>query len=272
MTRKTSIAFFILLFVLGFPFKFYAQSQENNKVNISEDVNITIDAATSNENFEDIKAMLSEYGIVAAFSDITRNDKDQIIGLKIKLVGQSSQTTSQRNSNRPIKNLSFGRKDGNLYIGDDNGLPNMFSLFSDSNSFESPFESDSLHSRLSGFAAFDFFNDPNSIFLLQGDSLAIDQIRDKMMQNFNFKNSLSNRFSYLFDEDYNDKQQKYYFKDDPNKAKMIIIDGEISDFKTLSELANANKLDTIDSLSPKTAVSIYGEKAKHGAIIATIKQ
>jgi len=272
MTRKTSIAFFILLFVLGFPFKFYAQSQENNKVNISEDVNITIDAATSNENFEDIKAMLSEYGIVAAFSDITRNDKDQIIGLKIKLVGQSSQTTSQRNSNRPIKNLSFGRKDGNLYIGDDNGLPNMFSLFAGSNSFERLFENDSLQSGSSGFGAFDFFDDPNSIFLLQGDSLAIDQIRDKMMQNFSFKNSLSNRFSYLFDEEYNDKQQKYHFVDEPNKTKIIVIDGEISDFKTLSKLANDNKLDSVDSLSPKTAMSIYGEKARDGAIIATTER
>jgi len=260
-----------LAFVFGLGFlnshliNCYSQNQNGSETNITEDVNITIDAATTDENFEDIKTMLLEYGIEANFSSLKRNNKEEITGIKIKLISGNAQSSSQRMSNRPIDKLSFGRKNGNLYVSDDSGLPDMFSMFAKGNFFEN----DSL---ISGFDPYDFFNDTNSTFLFNGDSLTIDQIRDRMMQDFSFKNSLSDRFSYLFDEGYDDEQKRYRFVDDPNKTKVIVIDGKISNFKILSKLAEDDKLGSVDVLSPKAAISIYGEKGKDGAIIATTKQ
>ncbi len=63
----------------------------------------------------------------------------------------------------------------------------------------------------------------------------------------------------------------YQFYDDPNTNKLIIIDGKESDFKTLDHLAKENKIDDVASLKSKTAMSIYGQKAKDGALIVTTK-
>ena len=51
-----------------------------------------------------------------------------------------------------------------------------------------------------------------------------------------------------------------------------MIDGKKADFKKLDELAKSNKLKSVDFLKPDTAKSLYGKKAKDGAIIATTKK
>lgn len=68
------------------------------------------------------------------------------------------------------------------------------------------------------------------------------------------------------------EQKRFQFVDDPNIKKVIIIDGKEADFKTLDQLAKDNKLEAVDILKSKTAVSIYGERAKDGVIIATTKK
>lgn len=87
---------------------------------------------------------------------------------------------------------------------------------------------------------------------------------------------MNDRFSFLFDDKYDDEQKTYRFVDDPNLKRVVIIDGEVqlkdSGINTLNALAKANKLDTVDSLQPKRAMSIYGEKARDGAIIVTTKK
>ncbi|MEM6516389.1 MAG: hypothetical protein AAF688_09415, partial [Bacteroidota bacterium] len=262
---RISKIYWIFFLTIGLTFQINGQAPNDKSTVESDDINITIDANTTDKNFEEIKAMLAEYNIEAKFSNIKRNENTEITGIKIKLSSGGSQTSSQRSSYQPIYKLSLGRKDGSLYIGEDNGLPNMLSMLGGRGSIENFFENDSLFSGFSGFDANTLFNDPNSMFLFNGDSLTIDQIRDRMMQNFNFKNSLSDRFSYLFDDGYDDGQQKYQFRDDPNLNKIIVIDGEISDFETLSKLADEDKLDSVDNLSPKAAISIYGQKGKDGA-------
>ena len=67
-------------------------------------------------------------------------------------------------------------------------------------------------------------------------------------------------------------KKKFSFVDDPNIEKLIIIDGKEATFAQLDKLAKEDKLDSVDFLKSKTAVSIYGDKAKDGAIIATSKK
>ena len=264
---------FVLVFFLvsGMNIDSVSAQTKNELLNKStEDVNVTIDAITTDANFEDIKTMLADYGIKLSFSGIDRDKDGKLTGVKIELSNDTGQKSKSRiSSNNPIGKLSFGRKNGNLYAGQANNLPNMFSMLGKTNSFQRGFESDSL---ISLFDPNDFFNDPNSMFLFSGDSLTIDQIKERMMQNFSFKNSGSDRFRFMFDDAYDNEQKRYKFIDDPNKKKIIVIDGEISNFGRLNALAETNTLDTIDILQPKTAMSIYGEAARDGAIIVTTKQ
>lgn len=69
-----------------------------------------------------------------------------------------------------------------------------------------------------------------------------------------------------------ERKTEYSFVDDPNIEKLIIIDGKEAKFEKLDKLAKDGKLDSVDFLKSKTAISIYGDKAKDGAIIATTKK
>lgn len=68
------------------------------------------------------------------------------------------------------------------------------------------------------------------------------------------------------------KSKQFHFVDDPDIEKLIIIDGQEANFEKLDTLAKEEKLDAVEFLKSKTAMSIYGEKAKDGAIIATTKE
>lgn len=97
------------------------------------------------------------------------------------------------------------------------------------------------------------------VFIIKGDkkieNLHIDSIKDLIHEELDFQES-----------------KQFIFLDDPEKEKLIIIDGKEASFKELDSLAKEGNLDSFDVLKPKTAMSIYGEKAKDGAIIVTTKQ
>ena len=65
---------------------------------------------------------------------------------------------------------------------------------------------------------------------------------------------------------------KYNFVNDPDVDKLIMIDGKESTFEELDRLAKDDQLQDVDFLKASTAVSIYGDKAKDGAIIAITKK
>ncbi len=235
-----------------------AQTKSSTQVIIE----VTIDQSTSDDDFENIKDMFSEYGIEASFSNIKRNENDEITGISITLSSENGQQTSSSfSSNRPIKSMTFGSENGSLYIGNSKGNASMFGFFNKNRS-SLPFDMDSIFGSKSRIFKFDdFFNGNSSKLLFDSDSLDIDALRKKFMQNFSF----GSNNSMLSD---NDNNQRFRFVDNPDKDTLIIIDGEISDFKTLDNLAKANKLSDVDVLKPETAMSLYGDKAKDGAIIA----
>lgn len=267
----------VLLASIGLAsFSLTAQSKNNSVKDIVDDINITIDKSTSESDLADIKELLLDYDVTIEFTNVQRNELEEITGISIKLSTNNGQEAmSQISSNRPIDTISFGRKNGNLYVGQGDQQLNMFTLFNNGSGFPKAFESDSLFkNHFKSFQHFnldDFFNDKNSMFMFNGDSLTIEELKDKMMQNFSFKNSTGDRFSFLFNDDYDTSNGTYKFIDDPNKDKVIVIDGKISDFPTLDKLAKADEIDKVDVLKPETAMSIYGDKAKDGAIIVTTK-
>lgn len=243
--------------------------EAQTKSSIEDNVNITIDKSTSDKDFDSIKEMLSEYGINAFFENIKRNQNDEITGISITLSTENGQQTSSSfSSNLPINSMSFGSKNGNLYIGNSSG-GNMFALFNNNN-FAFPFDMDSLFAGKSrSFKLDDFFKGNSNMFFFDDDSLDVDALKKKFMKNFNYGNSSRNNISDYLNRA--SKTQKFNFIDNPDKETLIVIDGKISDFETLDRLAKSDKLSDVDVLKPETAISIYGKKAKDGAIIATTK-
>ena len=240
-------------------------------------VSVTIDNETSDDQINDIVNLLKENGITPTLTNIQRNDEGKITAIRIVLEdANGNQTSSQMSSNIPISQIVFGRKDGLLYItqSSDNGA---FAFFNRPNMMPFQFENDSLFSQQFGsFGNFnfdDFFGDDNQgSFFMNGKSMTLEELKEQMKQNFG--NQMGNQnFSWFFNDDHSpSSEQKFKFYDDPNTNKLIIIDGKESDFDTLNSLAESDKLKAVDNLRPETAISIYGDKAKDGAIIATTKK
>lgn len=246
--------------------------QAQNKRTFEDNVEITIDKSTTDKDFEGITSMLQEYGIKAEFKSIKRNTSKEITSLSITLSSKSGQQTSSSiSSNRPINAISFGSKNGGLYIGKSRENGNMFALFNNNN-FNVPFDMDSIFGGNGmSFKMKDFFSGNSDLFLFDSDTVDIDDLKKRFKQKFNFSPNSLNSFSFS-ENNNNNTSPRYRFVDSPEKETLIVIDGEISNFDTLDVLAKANKLTDVDVLKAETAMSIYGDKAKDGAIIAITKK
>jgi len=271
-------------------------STNKNRITVQQNdsVNITIDSDTSDEELDDIKTMLKEHGITAKFSNIKRNSDGELTGIKIELKDTNGNTAvSQTSSNMPIQTFSFGRKNNSLYVSQGKGHFGNFAFFGDDMNFDFNFDFDHdsifkhrFHKLDSlGFGNMFMFDDEDGSFMFNGKSFDMDEIKDKMNNMFIFeegedgekrfiiKGHKGNHFFFDDDDEHSEhkKHQKFRFVDNPDTEKLIVIDGKDSDFKTLDELAKSDKLESVDVLKSKTAMSIYGDKAKDGAIIATTK-
>ena len=254
-----------------------SETSINEDVLLNENTSITIDSNTSDSEFEDIQAILKEQQITASFTHIERNDAGQIISIKIELTdANGNQAVSQMSSNVPIPQIVFGKKDGTLYITRSSKEQGAMAFFNRPNMAPFGFGNDSLGSptmpHFGNFNFDDFFNDEDHAFFLNGQTLNLEELREQMKKQMESSGFFGNNLSWFFDtQDNGALSNKFNFMDDPNTNKLIIIDGKESDFQTLDQLAKSDKLKTVDHLQPDTAVSIYGDKAKDGAVIATTK-
>ena len=251
-------------------------------------VNITVDSDTTDDELDDINDMLKEHGITVKFSNIKRNDEGELTSIKIELRDENGNTAvSQTSSNMPIQTFSFGRKNGSLYVSQGKSHFGNFAFFGDDMTFDFNFDHDSIFQhhfqKLDSlrFESIFEFDDENNKFFFNGKSIDMDELKERMNKmfifgdedgNFTFRGGDGNHF-FFGDDDGNGmkKHQKFRFVDNPDTEKLIVIDGKESDFKTLDDLAKNDKLESVDVLKSKTAMSIYGKKAKDGAIIATTK-
>lgn len=225
---------------------------------IGADITMTMDSNATNENMEEMAKLLKEHNIKAEFSNIKRNEEGKITAIRIELTDDGNgKAVSQISSFNPIANISFGRKEGLLFITQNgHGSSQGFSFINGASPF---FANDSIFEQQFGmlkkFNLQDFFNNPNSGMSFNGSPLNFDELEKQMLEEMNALGH-SNQFSFM---------------DDPNTDKLIIIDGKESDFETLDKLANQKKIVAVDALKPETAMSIYGDRAKDGALIVSTK-
>ena len=245
--------------------------------NIDNKIKVTIDKHTTDNEFKEIVKTLKKHNIEAKFSGIKRNKNHEIVAIKIKLKDDNgNESNTSLSSDNPISTINLGAEKNSLYI-----------TSSDSKNF-------SFNGTHSLSKHFDFsFDDDEHVLTINGKTFDFEDIKDKIEDAFVFEEDKDgkrvviklNNFNFDFDDD-NDhgeehevehewitKQysQKFHFVDDPEIEKLIMIDGKKADFKKLDELAKSNKLESVDFLKPDTAKSLYGNKAKDGAIIATTK-
>lgn len=240
-----------------------------------DNVTATINKETTDIQFNDLIAYFKSNNIQLEVNEVSRNNQKEITGLSLSLEKENQQTSYNMHSNTPISDLELGYKDGNVFIGniaDTNAFAGTNSL---NHLFNSLNQNGATLDSLLSENQFSFsFGSDDIRKLLNESSFDFDQMQEDFFnQFFNSQNnsaskkentppSASSNFNTL---------PKYNFINKKNIKKLIIIDGKESNFKTLDALAKADQLKDVDNLKISTAISLYGNKAKDGAIIATTK-
>ncbi|MDX1472296.1 MAG: hypothetical protein R3213_12425, partial [Flavobacteriaceae bacterium] len=200
--------------------------------------------------------------IDSEFTSIERNEKEELLGLKITLKNGNQTVSSSMSNNTGLGKVSFGRKNGQLYISQDGFGSGNLAFFNMPNVQSFSFGTDSLFGQYpQNFGSFnfeEFFDDNGEAWFSNFNSESLEEFMERMRSR---AGSGASGFS----------NQRYTFIDDPNTDKLIIIDGKESNFEELDRLSKEDKLKAVDFLQTETAISLYGEKAKDGAIIATTK-
>lgn len=260
-----------------------------NVVRLNDKVTATITKNTTRKELEDLKEFFGSNGITFQIKKVKYNTQNEIVALSFVLKSENGgQSKYSSSSNNPISDLELGKRDGSLFIEsmeNHSGLAQLQNLggLSQLQNLQQlgHMDIDSLM-RDHGFTL--GFDEEDGIFSINGQDFDIDEIERKMEKMFgHLGENGSFNFNFDFDEDdrpstsansNNDWEEmpKYNFVDDPDVNKLIMIDGKESTFEELDRLAKDDKLQDVDFLKASTAVSIYGDKAKDGAIIAITKE
>lgn len=245
----------------------------------TENITATITKETTESQLNDLKSYFKKHDISLTIKKVSRNSENEITGLKISLQKNGQQSSYNMQSNTPITDLELGFKNENVFIG--NASDSMAMAFGNGSPFgnllNSLNQNESAIDSLISENQFSFsFNSNDLQKFLKDSSLDFDQIQEQFFSNFFNSNGNSSGKQSFSSPNISPKKQgsvipKYTFFNNKNINKLIIIDGKESDFETLDALAKADKLTEVDNLKPSTAISIYGNKAKDGAIIATTK-
>ncbi|WP_025741763.1 hypothetical protein [Aquimarina pacifica] len=244
----------------------------NNSNNIqSDEITAIINKDTSEKELDDLKAFFYDNGIELIIKKIEYNQNNELTSLSIILKKGNSKSQYSSSSNTPISKLELGYKNGGLFITNSGisgtNILNNLSHFSYPN-----IDMDSIMKKHGLAFNFNFEEENDSIL---GSHFDIHKLKDQFMQSFNFEEDENGNLVFggkQMQPFQNQRSQKYSFVDNPNIEKLIIIDGKEANFETLDDLANSDQLAEVDFLKPITAISIYGDKAKDGAIIAITKK
>ena len=273
----------ILTFFGVFTTSIFANTFTETNTSQEQEITATINKNTTESELQDLVLFLKENNLLLNVKKQQRNENTEITAISLVLSNDSQQTQYNSSSNTPIADLTLGMKDGGLFITSANpndvlmGGQDLIASFMGGNG------ASNIQDMIRNFGFyFDVLFDNSAQLKKSMDSIYanadktnLNDLRDRLLSSFHIEADENGAFS-LNGQTINPLQQKnlpkYSFIDKPSIKKIIMIDGKESSFETLDKLAKADQLDQVDFLKAATATSIYGKKAKDGAIIATTKK
>lgn len=128
---KLALAFSL---IIGGSFSILAQNQKKRELieinNDNNDVIMTWNKTTPESEMNDDVKALKEYGVTIKYSDVKRNDKNEITGLKLSYEDEKGNKGELKlNQQSPISTISFYKAGSEIGFGspaNSNGMENFF--------------------------------------------------------------------------------------------------------------------------------------------------
>ncbi|MFD2565158.1 M56 family metallopeptidase [Aquimarina rubra] len=228
-------------------------------------VKFIINKNSTKEDLERIKRVFkNEYDVEVTFSDINRNDNDEITSIGVVLSSKKSNANFSIANETPINPfvISYDSKKEKINIGQSNSGQNNVWI------------SKSTSGENDGAQILELKSDDNgkSIFIVESDK----KHKRKLFKTKGGKNKFVIRSS---DDEHdnqifinsNDHETIFDFDGNSGKDPLFFIDGKKASKKEVKKLKSSD-IESIDVSKGKAGIKKYGKKAKDGVINITTKK
>lgn len=222
-------------------------------------VEFIINKNATKDDLDRVKRIFkNEYGVEITFSDISRNQADEITGISVAMSSKESNANYSIENETPIKPfvVSYDGKKEKISIGQSSsGYKNIW-INKDKTRNTEDFQ----------FLEIDADDDGNSIFIIEGDKKNKRKvIRKKGSKNkFIIKSDHDDRDDHIFINS-TDHKTVFDFDSKSGKKPLFFIDGKKASRKDVKKL-KSDEIQRIDVSKGKGSTKKYGKKAKDGVI------
>ena len=255
LLKLTIVLPFLALFLMSFNTKkvYIANAEIQQNPTINETFIITY--KSTDQQLENIKNKLEDQldGIKIKFSDIKRNQNNEIIALTIatKNINQIDFTkhiTFNKLDSTPINNTTLQIVNNQLLVSDDkNGSVVAISKNWTTTSTTTPLITEQVSNKTNTIHTQD-----------NGDNIKL------IIENTNQESNIS---SYKFQTTNNGEEKSKLVIEEQSNTPLLVIDGQLTN-KTISSL-KTEEIAKMSILNEKTAITKYGSKGNNGAIEIT---
>ncbi|WP_299440078.1 M56 family metallopeptidase [uncultured Aquimarina sp.] len=227
-------------------------------------VEFIINKNSTKEDLDRVKRIFkNEYDVEIAFSNISRNQADEITGISVEMSAKKSNANFSIENETPIKPfvVSYDSKKEKIRIGQSG------------NSSKNVWISKSKHGKHKDghIIEIDADDDGQNIFIVDTDKKHKRKIiRKKGSKNKFTIKSDSNDDEHIFINS-NDHETIFDFSGDSDKEPLFFIDGKKASKKDVKKL-KSDEIHSIDVSKGKAGTKKYGKKAKDGVINITTKK
>ena len=225
--------------------------------NDGKEIEIIFNKDMSDEDLKAIQEDLKEQGVTFEYSDLKRNKDGEIIGISTTFSGNGHSSTYNTSSDEPIKAFYFRMNEDTFGVGQLN--PNTFTYRTKNGG--TTIQSTS-----------------GNVFVVEENDEDTDEKTAKVVgyktkgkDTVYFKTTKGQAFSWTDDKgktieiDASTDGNTFYYRTNSDEP-IYIVNGKIVSKEEIEDV-DSEDIESINVIKGKTAVEVYGAKAKNGAVI-----
>lgn len=229
---------------------------------IGKTIEIVFHKDMSNEDLKTIQKDLAEEGVTFEYSDLERNKDGEITGISTTFSGQGHSASYNTSSPKPIEKFSFRMDDDTFGVGQLN--PKTFT-------YRTKNGGTTIQSTSGNVFVVEEIDEEND-----EKSEKVKIIQRSNVDSVYFKSKDGKTYSWTSDDgksieiDASNKGKNAFYYRTNSDEPIYIIDGKVVTKEELEDV-DSDDIKSINVLKGKTAVEVYGYKAKNGAVILNKK-
>lgn len=234
-----------------------ASEQQNGK-----EIEVIFHKDMSDEDLKTIQADLKKEGVTFEYENLKRNNDGEITGISTTFTSETGSTTYNTESDEPIKKFFFRMNDKTFGVGQLN--PNTFT-------FKSKDGGTTIQSTTGNVFVVEEIDEESdekigTVKIVKRSNIDSVYFNSKDGKTYSWTNDGGK----TIEIDASNKDKNSFFYRTNSDEPIYIINGKVVTKEELEDV-DSDDIESINVLKGKSAVEVYGYKAKNGAVILNKK-